>query len=56
VIGVFSSTNGTLIKGKNILLVDDVTTSGATFLEAAQELKKAGARKIIALAVAGRQI
>ncbi|MEK7546625.1 MAG: double zinc ribbon domain-containing protein [Patescibacteria group bacterium] len=36
--------------GRNIFLVDDVTTSGATFFEAAVSLKKAGARKIIALA------
>ena len=36
---------------KNIILVDDVTTSGTTFLEAAQVLKAGGARRIIALAV-----
>ena len=38
--------------GKNIILIDDVTTSGATFLEAARALRGAGARKITALAVA----
>ncbi len=40
------------ISGKNIILIDDVSTSGATFSEAASSLKKAGARKIIALAAA----
>ena len=34
------------------LLVDDVTTSGTTFAEAAGVLKSGGARKILALAVA----
>lgn len=36
--------------GKNVILIDDVSTSGATFLEAADSLKKSGAKKIIALA------
>jgi len=35
-----------------ILLIDDVTTSGATFTEAALALRAAGAKKILALAVA----
>lgn len=38
--------------GKRILLIDDVTTSGTTFREAATTLKLAGARKIIAVAAA----
>ncbi|MDP3892653.1 ComF family protein, partial [Nocardioides sp.] len=36
--------------GRNIILIDDVSTSGATFLEAAESLKKSGAKKIVALA------
>lgn len=50
--GCFSLVNDALIWNKNIILIDDVTTSGATLFEAATVLKNAGARKIIALAVA----
>jgi len=35
-----------------VILIDDVTTSGATFTEAARELQGAGAGKILALALA----
>jgi ComF family protein len=37
---------------KNIILVDDVSTSGSTFREAARALSAAGAETILALAVA----
>lgn len=40
------------VSGKIILLIDDVTTSQATFREAARALKQAGARKIYAVAAA----
>jgi ComF family protein len=50
--GVFVVPNPDMVRGRNILLIDDVSTSGATFLEAATTLKSAGAGKIIALAVA----
>lgn len=50
--GCFQAVNTENIKGKNIILLDDVSTSGATLEEAAKILKKAGAKKIIGLVVA----
>jgi competence protein ComFC len=40
------------IRGKNIILVDDVTTTGATLQEAAKILKRNGAKKVICLTIA----
>lgn len=40
------------IKGANIILVDDVYTSGATINEAAKTLRNAGAKQIIAFVIA----
>jgi competence protein ComFC len=51
-IGTFHVENISLIKNKNIILIDDVVTTGATIKEAKKELKKNGARKIIAFTVA----
>lgn len=50
--GCFTAPDAGAVRGKNIILIDDVTTSGATFLEAARALKAAGAGKIVALAAA----
>lgn len=39
-------------KNRNIILIDDITTTGATLNEAKKTLKKAKARKVIAFTVA----
>lgn len=39
-------------RGRNIILIDDVTTTGTTIREARRALKSAGARKIIAFTIA----
>ena len=44
--------NPEIIKSKNIILIDDVTTTGATLNEAKKILKQSGAKKIIAFTVA----
>ncbi len=50
--GVFLCKNSNQIKGKKILLVDDIYTTGATMEECAKVLKEAGAREIIGIVVA----
>lgn len=40
------------LKNRNIILIDDILTTGATLSEARKMLKQAGARKIIAFTVA----
>lgn len=50
--GCFKITNPESVKNKNIILIDDVFTSGATMNEAVKILKENGCRKIIALVLA----
>ena len=50
--GCFAAMDRAAVQGKKIILIDDVSTSGATFMEAATALRAAGAAEIIALAVA----
>ncbi len=48
----FAIKNPELIKNKNIILIDDVTTTGTTLTEAKKILKQNGARKVIAFTIA----
>ncbi len=45
-----------IVKEKNVLIVDDVMTTGSTFNECAQTLRKAGASKVYCLSVASTVI
>jgi predicted amidophosphoribosyltransferase len=40
------------VRGKTLILVDDVTTTGATIRECARVLKQAGAREVKAITLA----
>jgi competence protein ComFC len=51
-IGTFGIKNEEKIKKRNIILIDDVVTTGATLREAKKILKNSGAQKIIALTFA----
>ncbi|MBI4351412.1 MAG: ComF family protein [Elusimicrobia bacterium] len=50
--GAFAIIKPELVKGRNILLVDDVATTLATLEELASEFKKAGARSVAAYTLA----
>ena len=50
--GSFAVKNAELIKNKNIILIDDILTTGATLSEAKKVLKQSGAKKVIAFTVA----
>ena len=50
--GAFAINNRPLISGKDIVLVDDVVTTGATVRECSKVLKKAGARNIYVITLA----
>ncbi|UCC22573.1 MAG: ComF family protein [Planctomycetota bacterium] len=58
VAGAFAVRRGHKFAGRNICLVDDIKTTGATLNECAKTLKEAGAAKVFAvvLAVAGQDI
>ncbi len=50
--GAFSVNKEVDVKGKDLVLMDDVYTSGATMMEAAKFLKRAGANSVFAMTVA----
>lgn len=50
--GVFDVVRADEIKGKNVLVIDDVYTTGATINECARVLKRAGARKVYSITAA----
>ncbi len=52
VAGSFAVRDPEALRGKTVLLVDDVITSGATMREAALVMRRAGAKRVIGIAVA----
>lgn len=54
--GAYKVLNSKLINGKNILLVDDIYTTGTTVNECSKVLKASGANKIIVATIAKAKI
>ncbi len=50
--GAFKIKKPDLVKGRTIIIIDDVTTTGGTITEIIKILKSSGARKVIGFAVA----
>lgn len=52
VLGVYEAVNAEQFRGKRLLLVDDILTTGATLSECARVLKEAGAGEVMCLTLA----
>jgi predicted amidophosphoribosyltransferase len=50
--GAFALNAGKSVRGKTILLIDDVYTSGATVNECSRSLNRAGAKEVYVLTLA----
>ena len=50
--GAFRTSRRTSLRGKTVLLVDDILTTGATADEAARMLKRAGAKRVVVAVLA----
>lgn len=54
--GAYRAADGAPIRGKRVLLVDDIVTSGATLSECARVLKRSGAAAVVCLTAASRDL
>lgn len=54
--GAFAMATGAEVAGANILLVDDIMTTGTTLTECARTLKRAGARRVYAFVLASEHL
>lgn len=50
--GIFEIKNSEIIKGRTVIVIDDVTTTGGTIKEMMKILKSSGAKKVLGFAVA----
>ena len=55
VVGAYTVIDPNAVKGRHILLVDDVVTTGSTVSECARMLKRAGAKSVYCITLARRE-
>ena len=56
IINRYKAKNGNIMKGKGVLIVDDIFTTGATINECARILLSAGADRVYSLTIASADI